>query len=296
MSSTPTSRQPPSRNITPRPTHQTRQKIQTQTPRQSLPRDPLDSSPFSNHLGPDHQQTDDFDFDTDSLNEVVMAVDIRERGTVGCSYYVAREEKLYFMEDSKLGGTEVVDTRSVPSRNVYVRCLTSTVKTCVEPTVLLVSNRMDDAILGRLDPDAERRGTNFGDTNHDPGLPYLLEVRPSPEFKYEGAKSKLINLNLEAENGPQIQFIIPGDILAEEDCGVRRQEHLLRLASWIDIESRLTVGCAGAVLSYLQRRRAAGYLPSDSAQHSFFRISSVHMFSMRGTMLATSVSYFAIVY
>jgi DNA mismatch repair protein MSH5 len=40
-----------------------------------------------------------------------MAVDVRERGTVGCSYYVAREEKLYLMEDVKLGGPEVVDAR-----------------------------------------------------------------------------------------------------------------------------------------------------------------------------------------
>jgi DNA mismatch repair protein MSH5 len=53
----------------------------------------------------------------DSLNEVVMAVDLRERGTVGCCYYVAREEKLYFMEDVKCGGVEVVDTctYTVPS-------------------------------------------------------------------------------------------------------------------------------------------------------------------------------------
>ena len=38
-----------------------------------------------------------------------MAVDLKERGTVGCCYYVAREEKLYFMEDVQLGGVDVVD-------------------------------------------------------------------------------------------------------------------------------------------------------------------------------------------
>lgn len=47
--------------------------------------------------------------ESDALNEVVMAVDVKGRGNVGCSYYVAREEKLYFMEDVKLGGVEVVD-------------------------------------------------------------------------------------------------------------------------------------------------------------------------------------------
>lgn len=47
--------------------------------------------------------------ENDTLNEVIMAVDVKVRGTVGCSYYVAREEKLYFMEDVKLGGLEVVN-------------------------------------------------------------------------------------------------------------------------------------------------------------------------------------------
>lgn len=46
----------------------------------------------------------------DSLNEVVMAVDLRDRGTVGCCYYVARDEKLYFMEDVKCGGWEVIES------------------------------------------------------------------------------------------------------------------------------------------------------------------------------------------
>ena len=72
-------------------------------------------------------------------------------------------------------------------------------------------------------------------------LPYLLEVRPSPEFSYEGAKNKLVNLNLSSNEGPDIHFVVPGDVLADDDGGARRQEHLLRLASWIDIESCLTV-------------------------------------------------------
>lgn len=46
----------------------------------------------------------------DSMNEVIMAVDLRDRGTVGCAYYVAREEKLYMMEDVRLGGIEVIQT------------------------------------------------------------------------------------------------------------------------------------------------------------------------------------------
>jgi len=49
--------------------------------------------------------------DPEHLSEVVMAVNLTERGTVGCAYYVAREEKLYFLEDVKLGGPNIVDQR-----------------------------------------------------------------------------------------------------------------------------------------------------------------------------------------
>lgn len=49
------------------------------------------------------------DQDLDMTNEIVMAVDMNARGTVGCSYYVAAQEKLYFMEDVTFGGVEAVD-------------------------------------------------------------------------------------------------------------------------------------------------------------------------------------------
>lgn len=47
--------------------------------------------------------------DEDELNEVVMAVDMRERGAVGCAYYVAQSESFYFMDDFKLGGVDIID-------------------------------------------------------------------------------------------------------------------------------------------------------------------------------------------
>jgi DNA mismatch repair protein MSH5 len=57
----------------------------------------------------ENRQSRDDDADADALDEIVMAVDMRERGTVGCAYYLAREGKLYFMEDVKLGGVETVE-------------------------------------------------------------------------------------------------------------------------------------------------------------------------------------------
>jgi hypothetical protein len=59
------------------------------------------------------QPRDNFDGNVrdESLDEIVMAVDMKPRGTVGCAYYVAAQEKLYFMEDIELGGPDVIEAR-----------------------------------------------------------------------------------------------------------------------------------------------------------------------------------------
>jgi DNA mismatch repair protein MSH5 len=93
---------PPSRLITAHPSHQT---VQINVP------DHVSTEYDLEDVARVCQRGVEFDPDeeADSLNEVVMAVDIRDRGTVGCSYYVAREEKLYFMEDIKLGGPDIIE-------------------------------------------------------------------------------------------------------------------------------------------------------------------------------------------
>lgn len=122
-------------------------------------------------------------------------------------------------------------------------------------------------------------------------LPYVVEIRPSPEFSYEGGKNKLVNLHFLSDAEPQVSFITPGDSDTYEDhehgndAGFTgRQGKLLRLSGWIDIESRLTVGCAGAVLTYIQRRKAVDYLPGDADANLAFCISGIEMFSLSGTM------------
>lgn len=47
----------------------------------------------------------------ESLDQVIMAVDMRDKDTVGCCYYVAKEEKLYMMDDVNYGGIDVIDAR-----------------------------------------------------------------------------------------------------------------------------------------------------------------------------------------
>ena len=61
----------------------------------------------------------------ESLEQVVMAIDLRERGTLGCAYYVAREERLYCMEDVANGGMEIVERRRYVSKSV-IECTDNT--------------------------------------------------------------------------------------------------------------------------------------------------------------------------
>lgn len=81
------------------------------------------------------------------MNEVVMAIDLRG-GTIGCSYYVAREEKLFVMEDIRMAGVDVVDT----------------LKLHAEPTAVLISVRADELLELRL-----KEGARGNDGEGDDG-------------------------------------------------------------------------------------------------------------------------------
>ncbi len=182
----------------------------------------------------------------DTLNEIIMAVDMTPRGTIGCCYYIAREEKLYFMEDIQIGDVDIVSTR-VFGPNEYKQLFVNTilVRTSVEPTVVLLSAKVDDAVIDSFDPGMNGSESASGD--NDPfRLPFLLENRPPSEFYYEAAKSKLMTLNLGEDSGPQVRFCVPGDHLngLEEDRVHGSQGLLLRLAGMVDMESRVTV-CIG---------------------------------------------------
>lgn len=96
--------------------------------------------------------------DHDDLNQVIMAIDVNSNGTVGCAYYVAREEKLHLLQDIEAGGDTVIDSRQLGCRPVQrpeAVADSILVKADIEPTVVLVSNRVN---LER-DRDAENQNS-----------------------------------------------------------------------------------------------------------------------------------------
>lgn len=119
---------------------------------------------------------------------------------------------------------------------------------------------------------------------------YVLDSRPSTEFQYDSAKNKLASLDFGSGQESRVLFTTPGDDLIADAALKRVQEdgsasagnqgRFMRLAGLINLESRLSIGCAGAILSYLYRRRAVEFLPGDQAASSAFKVRSIEMFSL----------------
>lgn len=65
------------------------------------------------------QAAPEIDEDADFLQEIVMAVNMREKGTVGCSYYVAQQETMYLMEDCPLGNVAMVESCTSSVKVLY---------------------------------------------------------------------------------------------------------------------------------------------------------------------------------
>lgn len=172
----------------------------------------------------------------------------------------------------------------------------SRVRLYIDPTTILTSTKCNDEVIDRLDPDIRNQGASDDGRSDQTRLPYLLECRPNAEFNYDSARNKLVNLRIGQEDGPSLTYVVPGDVVAEEEYHDLRQDagfagrhaQLLRLSGWVNMESRLTVSCAGAVLSYLQRRRATAYLPGDREADALFRIGTVEMFSLKDSMFINS--------
>jgi DNA mismatch repair protein MSH5 len=120
-------------------------------------------------------------------------------------------------------------------------------------------------------------------------LPYQIDIRPTPEFSYSNAESKLLALQISSTHEQRIRFFVPQNGLAgpeevdPEEMGFTLQEgRLLHISSSVDMENPVTIGCAGAILTYLQRRRAGA--PSPLEEGNEYRIRALQMFNLRDTM------------
>lgn len=100
-----------------------------------------------------------------------------------------------------------------------------------------------------------------------------------------------MNLHLFADGSSDVSFTTPSDNDPYNDYGdgnhagrTGRQGQLLRLSASIEIESRLTIGCAGALLTYVARRKAVERVPDDIDANNSFSVIRLQMFTLKETM------------
>ncbi|GAW18856.1 hypothetical protein ANO14919_083380 [Xylariales sp. No.14919] len=208
----------------------------------------------------------------DAINEIIAAIDMRDRGpqgsTIGCAYYVVLEEALYLLEDVAMAGVDFVETLLLHA----------------QPTTVLISSKAPE-------PLAQRLADGSQDINGNGGA-YILRNVISADFRYDTGKNKLLEYQL-GMDGPQSMLyttvvddtVLDADTHESQGC---RQGKLMRLATSINLDSQLSIGCAGAVLSDIQRRRTAQYLPNDPDALVAFRIRSVQMFSLFNSMFVNA--------
>ncbi|RYP16461.1 hypothetical protein DL765_005138 [Monosporascus sp. GIB2] len=211
--------------------------------------------------------------DADALNEIIMAIDMKNNGNLGCSYYITVQETLFLLEDVAMAGVELVETLLLHAN----------------PTTVLISSRAPDSLADYLERGAQGVDGNRGDL---PGA-YVLRTLNSADFGYKSGRDKLLGLNIGTSGEQKILFTSVADdqMDGEDEYNVgegSKQGRLMKLGTSINLDSHITIGCAGAVLGDIQRRRTAQYLPNDPDALVAFRIRSVEMFSLFNSMFVNA--------
>ncbi|KAI5462940.1 muts domain V-domain-containing protein [Mariannaea sp. PMI_226] len=173
-----------------------------------------------------------------------MAIDMRQKSTIGCAYFSTSDGVLYLSEDIPMANMDTAEQFLVH----------------VEPTTLLISAR-------------------------------------APEFSTESAQERLVNLHSESLSQTQAIFsaatdndLFTGmgdnsDAMSPPESWIFRS---LRCGGSVNLASLVSVGCAGAVLGDICRRRSAGFLPDGQTSGVLFRVHSLNMFSLSAYMFVGS--------
>lgn len=92
----------------------------------------------------------------DDLDQIVAAIDMKDGGTVGCSYYSAQEKRLYLLGDIQHANSETIETCKsyIVSPSPLLADLFPVIIQ-VKPTVLLTSTRIDHSSSNRQPPEHE---------------------------------------------------------------------------------------------------------------------------------------------
>ncbi|KAF3174122.1 MutS protein msh5 [Orbilia oligospora] len=210
----------------------------------------------------------------DGDKAVIMAIDYRGR-RLGCSFYTEQDETLWFVND--------IEVNIFGANGGAAREVLESLRFQIQPTAILFPSRAGDLFSSNTDSDT---------LESYPGVD--LSIRPAPEFSVEQGRNKLSNLHFES-NDEYTTFITPKDTNAmDEDDGyglgpipgraTGKKQSMLRLESYIDTEGNyVSVGCAGAILLNVRRRRAIQN-PHIEVSPDEYGVARLKLWAMENTM------------
>lgn len=74
-------------------------------------------------------------------------------------------------------------------------------------------------------------------------------------------------------------------MLNNGDTGLTDQQgKVLALSGFIDTDNQVSIGCAGALLSYLQRKQCSLRITGNPTQQDIYAIKSIEMLSLHNTL------------
>nr|CAG8531242.1 9277_t:CDS:10 [Entrophospora candida] len=157
------------------------------------------------------------DIEDGETEKIMMAISYRYH-KLGCAYYNDAASKLYLMEDMD---------ESPPYD------LVNLLRYQILPSAIIVSSRADEVLVDLL-------------KSKDDSIPIepIVEIRPSSEFIYSSARTKLYNSCLNTKT-------FENNIYGES----YKHETYLKLSSIIDMESVESVCCAGALITYISKSK-----------------------------------------
>ncbi|CAG8583268.1 1562_t:CDS:10 [Funneliformis caledonium] len=179
-----------------------------------------------NHCEEQSQPTQNDEETDQEVEKVIMAINHKQR-KLGCAYYNLETCKLYLMEDME---------ESPPYD------LVNLLRYQILPSVIITNSCADDDFIEVLKA-------------QDDSIPFETElvIRPSSEFLYVSAKTKLLSIRLGLQN--HVNSIIESD----------KREMYLKLSSILNMESVETICCAGALIGYISRTELTGGLQVEVA-------------------------------
>ncbi|KAL7782209.1 muts domain V domain-containing protein [Trichoderma ceciliae] len=206
--------------------------------------------------------TSDQETEFNDSKESIIAIDVREKKAMGCSIFSTTDGVLKIGNDIPMASEEVAEQ----------------FLNYAQPTTILISRRVPETILTFVDKQVKRSANKL-----------TLRLVPPSEFSHLFACEELLSLNnglnsFQATTSPPD---IEKQYVDENVRALQNSDHqepycmkLVRCSSLIDLDSVVSLSCAGAILTDLHRRRSHASSSSSPIAEHMFNVRSITLFNL----------------